>query len=172
MLNETTISFFLIPPTFHCSTIKDKFLSSYHCTLNRTVKRPLAALHVVTQAYPYEYPKAMFRISAGHESKAKHSPRMQWEGCKEGTVKSALFAVKSSDYLSSSVGKGQAASTWRRHVQKRGKAAALATPLLQGQCSPALLNALPRCSFGSAPSPSALCPPPKLRKHSKKNTLL
>ena len=48
----------------------------------------------------------------------------------------------------------------------------LPAPLLQGLCSPALLNALPRCSFGSAPSPSALCPPPKLRKHSKKNTLL
>ena len=51
----------------------------------------------------------------------------------------------------------------------------LPAPLLQGQCSAAILNwwviSLPRCSLSSAPSPALLCPP-KLRKHSKKNTLL
>ena len=127
---------------------------------------------LATHAFPFQYPNAALSISAGHEAKAMHCQSIQQEGQRKRILQGALCLLKSGSYLPfpslSPLAKVAPARS------KAGKSCSIAYPVVAGSVQRWFIklvgNFYPWLLAQFCPSPALLCPP-KLRKHSKKNTL-
>ena len=107
---------------------------------------------LATHAFPFQYPNAALRISAGHEAKAMHCQSIQQEGQRKRILQGALCLLKSGSYLPfpslSPLAKVAPARS------KAGKSCSIAYPVVAGsvqRCFVKLVNScIPRCSLSSA----------------------